>query len=97
MDSIIAHQIIRDATVVALAAIAGVGYPIARAYAKRMDKPSGSRAALPSEEPADARMERVEQAIEAVALEVERMAEGQRFLTKLLADPMRSRAPDDVL
>lgn len=32
------------------------------------------------------RLERIEQALEAVAVEVERISEGQRFVTKLLAD-----------
>lgn len=32
------------------------------------------------------RMERIEQAVEAVAIEVERISEGQRFTTKLLAE-----------
>jgi hypothetical protein len=32
------------------------------------------------------RLERVEHAIEAIALEVERVGEGQRFVTKLLAE-----------
>ena len=31
------------------------------------------------------RLERIEQAIETIAVEVERMGEGQRFVTKLLA------------
>lgn len=35
----------------------------------------------------DARMERLERATAAIALRVERIAEGQRFVTKLLADP----------
>jgi hypothetical protein len=34
----------------------------------------------------DDRMTRLEQAVEAIALEVERISEGQRFTTKLLAD-----------
>jgi hypothetical protein len=32
------------------------------------------------------RLERMEQAIEAVAIEVERISEGQRFTTKLLSE-----------
>ncbi|MCC6771265.1 MAG: hypothetical protein IT360_08645 [Gemmatimonadaceae bacterium] len=32
------------------------------------------------------RLERIEQAIEAMAIEVERISEGQRFVTKLLAE-----------
>jgi hypothetical protein len=38
------------------------------------------------------RMERIEQAVEAVAIEVERISEGQRFTTKLLSE-IRSPAP----
>ena len=34
----------------------------------------------------DARLLRLEQAVEAIAVEVERVAEGQRFLTRALAD-----------
>jgi hypothetical protein len=32
------------------------------------------------------RLERIEQAVDAVALEVERISEGQRFTTKLLSE-----------
>jgi len=44
----------------------------------------------------DERLERVEQAVEAIAIEIERVSEGQRFVTKLLnerAQPMMSEAP----
>ena len=34
----------------------------------------------------DERLERIEQAIDAMAIEVERVSEGQRFTAKLLAD-----------
>jgi hypothetical protein len=34
----------------------------------------------------DQRLERIEQAVEAIAIEMERVSEGQRFTTKLLAD-----------
>jgi hypothetical protein len=39
---------------------------------------------IPSE--VSARLERIEQAIDSVALEVERISEGQRFTTKLLSE-----------
>ena len=42
-----------------------------------------------------ARMERLEQSTEAIALQVERIAEGQRFVTKLMTD--NSGAPDKLL
>jgi hypothetical protein len=44
----------------------------------------------------DERLARVEQAVEAIAIEIERVSEGQRFVTKLLnerANPLLSEAP----
>jgi hypothetical protein len=45
--------------------------------------------------PADVtdRLERIERAVEAVAIEVERISEGQRFTTKLLSDRTSNSAP----
>jgi hypothetical protein len=37
----------------------------------------------------DERLHRIEQAIDAMAVEVERISEGQRFTTKLLADRLK--------
>ncbi len=34
----------------------------------------------------DARLARIEQAVEAVSIEIERISEGQRFTTRLLSD-----------
>ncbi len=66
-----------------------LGVPYVRGLVKRWEKEAESPRA-----PADVtgRLERIEQAIEAVAVEVERISEGQRFTTKLLAekvDPLR--------
>ena len=41
----------------------------------------------------DARLERLEHAVDAIAIEMERIGESQRFLTKVLAE----RAPDQKL
>ena len=38
------------------------------------------------------RIERIEQIVEAMAIEIERISEGQRFTTKLLAE----RRPDEI-
>lgn len=48
----------------------------------------GHRNALPPRalEQIEARLTRMEQAIDSVAVEVERISEGQRFTTKLLAE-----------
>jgi hypothetical protein len=68
-------------------AVTVIGFPIARAYAKRLEhKP----AAVPPE--LAARLAHMEQAIDAIAVEVERISEGQRFTTKLLAE----RAPESL-
>jgi HD superfamily phosphodiesterase len=48
------------------------------------DKDAARRPAM--SEVTDDRFARLEQAVEAIALEVERISEGQRFTTKLLAD-----------
>jgi hypothetical protein len=59
-----------------------VGLPIARAFARRMDR----RSAPASASEIAPRLDRIEQAIEAIAIEVERVSEGQRYTTKAIAD-----------
>ena len=68
--------------------VVAIGMPIARAYARRLE--SQPRAAIPSD--VSARLERMEQAIDSIAVEVERISEGQRFTTRLLAE--RTGLPD---
>ena len=58
--------------------------PLMRAFANRFERRGAAAAALPPE--VSAHMQRLEQAIEAVAIEVERISEGQRYTTKLLAE-----------
>lgn len=50
----------------------------------------------PSKQPPldDNRLQRLEQAVDAIALEVERISEGQRFTTKLLAQRQGESAVD---
>lgn len=50
-------------------------------------------AASPGPALSDARIARLEQALEAVAVEIERISEGQRFVTKLLAERTSSAVP----
>ena len=59
-----------------------VGGPYVRALARRTEREAASPKLAPE---ASARLERMEQAIDAIAVEVERIAEGQRFTTKLLS------------
>jgi hypothetical protein len=64
-------------------------YPIARALARRMEH--GNSPAQSAE--ITARLERMEQAIDSIAVEVERISEGQRFTTRLLSERVRNDAP----
>ena len=71
------------------AIILSIGIPLVRAMIRRWDRAS----AIPSAQPdTTARLERIEQAIDAMSIEVERIAEGQRFVTRLMTD----RAPERV-
>lgn len=66
-------------------AVIALGIPIIRALTRRfVDRPP----AAPSIS-ADVhdRLERIEQALDTVAIEVERISESQRYLTKLMAEP----------
>jgi hypothetical protein len=72
------------------AIIISIGVPVVRALIRRWDR---SSAAVPAQHPdTAARLERIEQAIDAMSLEVERIAEGQRFVTRLMSE----RAPERV-
>jgi len=67
----------------ACAIILAIGVPLARAYSRRMDAESRNPR-LPTE--VTDRLERMEHALDSIALEVERITEGQRFTTKLLSE-----------
>lgn len=49
-------------------------------------KEQASRQSLPPTSVSDERLARIEAAVEAIAIEVERISEGQRFTTKLLSE-----------
>jgi hypothetical protein len=78
--------------------VVAIGLPLARAFASRIEHKSvGS--GIPVE--LTARLERMEQSIDTIAIEIERISEGQRFTTKLLAErpamppvPYRPDSPD---
>ena len=69
-----------------------IGFPLARAFARRIE---GSRsAASPISPDVSERLDLIERAVESVALEVERISEGQRFVTKLMTErPEPGRLP----
>jgi len=76
---------------IAIVPVTAIGLPLARAYARRMDE-GGRTPQIPSD--VSARLERMEQAIDSIAVEVERISEGQRFTTKLLAERTGNGTPN---
>lgn len=68
----------------AMIAIIVVGRPLARAIARRIDRGVSAAPAIP---PAVAdQLQQISHAVDAIAIEVERISEGQRFAAKMLAD-----------
>ena len=66
-----------------------IGLPIARAFARGMDKRASRSTPTPE---IATQLTQLNQALDAIALEVERISEGQRYATKLLSeqrDPAR--------
>src|ERR1043165_4037727 len=72
--------------------IAAIGVPLARAYARKIERGGSSQPSPPPD--LTARLERMEQAIDSIAIEVERISEGQRFTTKLLAERNNEGSPN---
>ncbi|MHB1096158.1 MAG: hypothetical protein ACYC3F_08285 [Gemmatimonadaceae bacterium] len=69
---------------ISIAFIAAVLFPLTVAFAIRMLRRGARAAAFPSAV-AD-RIARIENAVDTIALEVERISEGQRFVTKLMSE-----------
>jgi hypothetical protein len=65
-----------------------IGLPLARAFARRMDRKSAAPQ-MPTE--VSAQLAQLNQAVDAIALEVERISEGQRFTTRLLSEQRDAR------
>jgi hypothetical protein len=70
--------------VVPAVVIVALGVPIVRLVARRLEPRKGVEAAELAA--INARLERIESAVESVAVEVERVSEAQRFASKLQAE-----------
>jgi hypothetical protein len=95
-----APQIPEGAVVISIAffvmcAVIAIGLPIARAFARRSDRKGIASPAADAE--TRGRLERIEQAVDAIAVEVERISEGQRFTTKILSDLRALPQPDPAV
>ena len=58
--------------------------PIALGFTRRLWR--RAPASAPAPEAAPPRLERLEQAVDAIAIEIERISEGQRFMTKVMSE-----------
>jgi hypothetical protein len=67
-----------------------IGLPLARAFARRMDRRSAPAEIAPQ---ITTQLAQLNQAVDAIALEVERISENQRFTTRLLTDQRDAQLP----
>ncbi len=78
-------------TVIVLSTASFVGIALGGRVLWRLG--SKKQAAPPISAAADERLERLEQAVEAIAVEVERITEGQRFTVSLLSERLPGSLP----
>ena len=71
-----------------------IGWPLSRAFSRRMDRRSEATALNPD---VTSQLQRIEHAVDAMSIEVERISESQRFMAKLqqAGTPDRLAAPVD--
>jgi hypothetical protein len=68
--------------------VLALGIPIVRALIRRWER--GAQLPAPPSAEMTSRLERIEQGVEAIAIEVERIAEAQRYAAKLLTEQQKS-------
>ncbi len=61
-----------------------IGLPLMRAIARRIERGTPMAAPIPAE--VRNQLQQISQSVDAIAIEVERISEGQRFTTKMLAE-----------
>lgn len=66
-----------------------VGFPIARAFGRWIDR-RGHQPRIPAD--LTTQLNQIAQSVDAMAIEVERISEGQRFTTRLLAEQQAARS-----
>lgn len=71
-----------------MVAFIALGIPLIRALTRRWER--GAQLPAPASPEVTSRLERIEQAVEAIAIEVERIAEAQRYAAKLLTEQQKS-------
>ena len=77
-------------TIAIVAIVAGTAYPLLRMWVQRSEQLSIPEGDL---QEIRGRLGQLQQAVDTIAIEVERLSEGQRFTTKLLAEGATDIAP----
>jgi cell division protein FtsB len=70
-----------------MCAVVIIGLPLMRAIARRIDRGASPPAAIPND--LRQQLQQISASVDAIAIEVERISEGQRFTTKMLAEKAR--------
>jgi hypothetical protein len=63
-----------------MCAVMVIGWPLARAFGRRIERRGGAAALDPA---VSGQLQRIEQAVDAMSIEIERISESQRFMAKL--------------
>jgi hypothetical protein len=74
-----------------MCAVMVIGWPLARAFGKRLERGTQAGSITPA---IGEQLQRIEQAVEAMSIEVERISESQRYLAKLHAPANEPAALD---
>lgn len=77
-------------------AVIAIGIPLARAFGRWLDRRGGAATSAATPKDLADRLDRMEQGIEAIAIEVERVSEGQRFTNKLMGEMRALPAPNPL-
>jgi uncharacterized coiled-coil protein SlyX len=83
-------DVVPTTMIISVVGLVFVGFPLALAFARLLWRrasytPSAPASQLPAE--STRRFDQLEHAVDAIAIEVERISENQRYLTKLLSEP----------
>jgi hypothetical protein len=80
------NQVDGEITAVLIVFTLAVLMPIAMGITRRLWRRTPKDEGAPLSDMVSPRLERLEQAVDAIAIEIERISEGQRFVTKVLAE-----------